>query len=81
MPAAFLRKNATGGVFSSNVKVRSPKMVITTGIGRAFLELLGLGDEVLAELHDVETALAERRTDRRRRVSGTRRQPAASDNR
>src|ERR1700730_1472175 len=38
------------------------------GNRRALLKLLGLGVERLAELHDVEAALAERRTDRRRRI-------------
>src|SRR6476469_9013760 len=38
------------------------------GNRRALLKLLGLGVERLAELHDGEAALAERRTDRRRRI-------------
>jgi hypothetical protein len=39
--------------------------VITTGIGRARLDLLRLGVERLAEFHDVEPALPERGSDRR----------------
>ena len=43
------------------------------GDRRALLQLLGLRVERLAELHDVEAALAERRTDRRRRIGRPRR--------
>src|SRR6185312_11364631 len=39
---------------------------------RVLLDLLGLCVERLAELHDVETTLAQRRPDRRRRVCGAR---------
>ncbi len=43
------------------------------GDRRALLQLLGLRVERLAELHDVEAALAERGPDRRRRIGRPRR--------
>src|SRR6202007_3289790 len=41
--------------------------------GRALLLLLGAGVELLAEAHDVDAALTQRRTDRRRGRRGARR--------
>ena len=50
-----------------NVNERSSKTVISTGVMRPVL-VGGLRVERLAELHDVDAVLAERRADRRRRV-------------
>ena len=47
------------------VKLLSLKQVMTTGIGIAGLRLIGARVELLAELHDIEAALAERRANRR----------------
>ena len=58
---------AAGGVFVMNVNERSSKTVISTGVMRPF-SCGGLRVERLAELHDVDAVLAERRADRRRRV-------------
>ena len=52
----------------TKVKVRSPKAVITTGIGMTDFQICGPRVERLAEFHDVQAALTERRTDRRRRI-------------
>ena len=67
--AAFLRKKDTGGVFTEG----KGAVLIGRDDDRdrdALLHLLGLRVERLAELHDVEAALTERRPDRGRRVGG-----------
>jgi hypothetical protein len=66
IPIAFLISTVAGGVFMMKVKLLSAKAVITTGIGKPGSRPLRLGVEGLAELHDVQTALTQRRTDRRR---------------
>ena len=63
--AAFLIRTVAGGVFITKVKLLSAKAVITTGIGRPGSIPLRLGVERLAEFHDVQAALAQRRADRR----------------
>jgi hypothetical protein len=59
---AFLIRVVAGGVLMMKVKLLSAKAVITTGKGRPGSTPLGLGIECLAELHDVEAALTQRRT-------------------
>ena len=68
MPIALRISTDAGGVFMMKVKLRSLYTVMTTGIGRPFSTLLRLRVELLAELHDVDALLAERRPDRRARV-------------
>ena len=67
IPSASLMRTAAGGVFVMNVNDRSSKTVISTGMMRPF-SCACLRVEGLAELHDVDAVLAERRADRRRRV-------------
>ncbi len=55
------------------VKLLSAKAVITTGSGKARLDILSLSVERLAELHDVEPALTQRGPDGRARIGFARR--------
>ena len=69
MPAAFFSStDSRACVLVMKVKVRSEYAVMMTGVGRPGSSLLRGGVERLAELHDVQAALAERGTDRRRRI-------------
>ena len=67
MPAARLSSTAAGGVFTTNVNDRSCVDRHDHRQDQAVLRC-GLRVEALAELHDVDAVLAQRRTDRRRRV-------------
>jgi hypothetical protein len=71
--AAFLISTVAGGVFMMKVKLLSAKAVITTGSGRPGSSLCVWRVERLAELHDVQAALAQRRADRGRGVRLARR--------
>lgn len=60
--AAFLISTAAGGDLTTKLKLLSANAVITTGRGKPRFDTLGLGVKRLAEFHDVQTTLAQCRT-------------------